>query len=443
MKNIVEEIIKWENLYHNWDLYRAEKLLTDIYKNKNISELDSEIFLSILNILTNIYIKKNKWEKALKYSKILIKSEKYKTPEIFYNIMLCYYNLDNNLYKKYLFFLEKINSQNFKINEFKEKINLESEVIYDQFLVDENWKNKLIIVLILTLKCNQKCVFCNVNKWNSFVPINKIKNNLLDIIEKYKWINNKSIQISLSWWEPTMHPDFWEILDMTYKYSDILEIQTNWVFFNNDKNKKELLKRNSYMKLHFLLSFHSHIEEIYNKITHTNKQYHHAVTWIINVINCCNNNNKIEINIVINKYNIEYFWEYLRFIKNNIYSYNKKNINLELKVSILKVEKLEELHYDLIVKYSDFINIIIKNLDYIKNNWFDLLLNMRWWICDIPLCSIKSNNIFKINEWFLLSNTPITHMKMSKCKLCRLDSKCPWILKSYINKFWEDEFIPL
>jgi hypothetical protein len=37
-------------------------------------------------------------------------------------------------------------------------------------------------------------------------------------------------------------------------------------------------------------------------------------------------------------------------------------------VSILKVEKEDELHYDLIVKYSDFIDIFIKNLDYIRNN---------------------------------------------------------------------------
>ena len=441
MKNISENIIKCKELYSKWKLEESEKLLILISKTKNISEIEPDLFYKALYLLTNIYVEKKKWNDVLRYSKLLLNYKNYKKFEVLYNIMISYYYLDDDLYKKYLFLLEKINSS--KIKNFKEKINSESEIIYDQLLVDKDWRSKLIIVLMLTLKCNQKCVFCNVNKWNTFIPIEKIERNLLMVLEKYKGIKNKIIQVAISWWEPTIHPDFWKIVDMTYNYADFFEIQSNWVLFAREDNHNELLKRNSYMKLNFLLSFHSHIEEIYDKITDTKKQYNLAVRWIQNVINSWINN-KVEINIVINKYNINYFWDYLKFIKDNIYSFNKRRVNLNLMVSILKVEREDERkHYELIVSYSNFIDIFIDNLNYIRNNNFEWLLDMQWWICDLPICTISNKGIFNINEWFLLNNTPITHTKMDKCKDCRLNSKCPWILKSYINKFWENEFNPL
>lgn len=69
---------------------------------------------------------------------------------------------------------------------------------------------------------------------------------------------------------------------------------------------------------------------------------------------------------------------------------------------------------------------------------------MNWWICDLPLCIVKDNKNFVINNSYFNRNfNNKTHRKMEKCKQCVYNSKCIWIIKSYLDKFWEDEFSPL
>lgn len=257
----------------------------------------------------------------------MIKSKSDKFFDIIFNKMLDAYYLGDISYLNYLNIAKKINSNNKELRDFEEIIKKVNEVVYDNLLEDCNWNKKLEIVLLITLKCNQKCLFCNVNKWNTIIPLKIIEKFLKDKILKYKLIEKKNIKIHISWWEPTMHPDFINVLDVILKYSDDVEIQTNWIFFWLESNINNL---NKYKWLHFYISFHSHIEETYNKITETKWQYELAIKGIKNILNLWNKWNVV-LNTVINKYNINLLIDYLLFTRNN---FN----NIPLNITILRIE---------------------------------------------------------------------------------------------------------
>ena len=63
--------------------------------------------------------------------------------------------------------------------------------------------------------CNQKCVFCFTHIDNvTFFSFEIIVETIEQILKKYNW---KKISITISWGEPTLHKDFFSILDFCDK----------------------------------------------------------------------------------------------------------------------------------------------------------------------------------------------------------------------------------
>lgn len=298
------------------------------------------------------------------------------------------------------------------------------------------------VVIRLTLNCNQRCCFCNVVSWKNSEELNTnlklIKVLIYKIFIKYK---KSEIKITLSWWEPTLYKDFFYLLDYLALRCNDITIQTNGVNFWNKYFQKNILSKKYKNKLKFYISFHSHNEMIYKIITKWWKNdYENALKGISFLLKSFYFS-QISLNYVINKYNLSEIPFFLDFIlKNNYFSYNWFDINF----SSVIWERSELL----LVKYSDIIKIFNDCYDKIIENKIETywILSHGWTECDIPVCIFKKYTKYNFNYSkynYKLEKIDLCNTKIDKCKKCQLYNMCPWILKSYLKKFWDNEFNPI
>lgn len=370
---------------------------------------------------------------------------------------------DNSKALSYLNKADKISPNNEEVKQIIKNISSTKHANFkDVYKFEDNWSPRLQIVFRLTLNCNQRCIFCNVVKWKNSpdrdIVFENVKDDIFLTLEKYKNIPKNNIEIVLSWWEPALHIDFWKIVDYFLENVWKVVVQTNWVMFSSE-TFINWLKERRWKKISFYISFHSHIEKVYNKITQTN-QYIKAVEGIKNIL--CVTEHTLQINFVFNEYNINTFWEYLLFIKENFLSIND-GVWLNIS-SITWVDTSKGL-----IKYSDILDDVYGSLNYInKNNIQIFWLTPSGAMCDIPFCvyskyidldaelkakellvvdNISDNSIdfvrLKGKDLFVVDKIDLNNIKLDSCKGCSLNKNCPWILKVYIKKFWIDEFIPI
>lgn len=85
------------------------------------------------------------------------------------------------------------------------------------------------IFIELTDKCNLKCNYCNKYSWNNFIKLELFEKIISQISS-----SNKIDFLCLWWWEPMLHPNFFDILKiiennfLNYKWNFKLSINTNW-----------------------------------------------------------------------------------------------------------------------------------------------------------------------------------------------------------------------
>ena len=429
---LISDIYK---ILHSWDTDKSLRLFHIFYNTKeNLIKKDD--LLNCLLWLWEIYMKKKDFNKAKKYYIEWYKLSSWKDFNILFNLWVLFSKLWEK--DKSILFLNKAKKNDpssDKLQKYLKNINNDYKThlkdIYE--FKDNNWNLKLQIVFRLTLNCNQRCIFCNVVNGNNSIEkniiFNIIKDDIFLTLQKYDNLLKQNIEIVLSWWEPTLHNEFWKIIDYVLDKAWEVVIQTNWVMFNEEIFITWLKERKD-KKISFYISFHSHIEDFYNKITQTN-QYIKAIKGIINILSV--KKHISQINFVFNKYNINTFSKYLIFIKENFISINPYlSLNIS---SITGVNTSENL-----IKYSDILDNIYSSLDYIKNNNINISWLTPWWaMCDLPFCVyskyIDLNIELKDEKLFVVDKLDINNIKLDSCNKCILNKNCPWILKVYIEKY--------
>jgi len=85
----------------------------------------------------------------------------------------------------------------------------------------------------LTLRCNLNCSYC-INKYDEFSPVVEMSGK--DWIKGLARIKTRlDLPITLQGGEPTLHPDFYDIVDYTrFIYAKHLDLLTNGLFDNRD-----------------------------------------------------------------------------------------------------------------------------------------------------------------------------------------------------------------
>ena len=70
--------------------------------------------------------------------------------------------------------------------------------------------------LILTSRCNQRCLHCYGN-YGMYIPPNELTGKEWDKVFE-DLVQNNVFYVNISGGEPTVHPDFLEIIDSLKKY---------------------------------------------------------------------------------------------------------------------------------------------------------------------------------------------------------------------------------
>lgn len=343
--------------------------------------------------------------------------------------------------------------------------------------------NDKTLFLNLWYKCNYNCVYCVIwwiqEEFNSedFVSFEKIKEINLE------WYNS----VRFTWWEPTINPEFFEILDyFNIKWFNLF-MQSNWsMLWTNDFFEK-IKKYN----INYQLPLNSFNEKIHNTIMKHKNAFNLTLSWIKNIINYWLASS-LTVKLIMTKLNYNHLDKTILFL-NNLWVYN-----FYIAYPVLKGNYLNYLN-KLAPKYSDikpFLNKLIefekeKNIKYVlesfpyciiekeqyKNVWEIWQLNKDK-ILNFSTNEIKevldiSNNCFKkfwnrddkrdcntckiIDLKERLNNVSFLHKNLDKeinancldnihkiknnsCLSCNYNLICSWISKEYVNLFWFWEF---
>lgn len=180
-------------------------------------------------------------------------------------------------------------------------------------------KNTFIIDIIN--KCNLFCPYCFWPENNSEIMT---KSQILDLVK-----NKKEDYIVITWWEPLLHNEIWEIIQWIFNLWKKVILHTNWVLLNKDfleENKKYIYRINLPIdsidsNINALLRWKIHLENVKKSIYLVNSM------WI-----------NLSVTSVFTRVNEDYFLklaEYLKDINIDLWrvfeykiSWKSKDLNL-------------------------------------------------------------------------------------------------------------------
>jgi len=319
-------------------------------------------------------------------------------------------------------------------------------------------------IIRINYKCNWKCKFCNVlmtnNYWSKDVSDKEVVSKILNLTKKYSTKQRKNLILSFSWWEPTLNKNLILFIRLAKKiWIWSIQIQTNWTILFKDHDFINKLI-NAWLNEIFLAQ-HSSYNDI-NKEMWVYYDIEDFKSWV-KYVNDNNIHNKIQIafNIVINKINIMYIYDYIIFlieiwfinllpIEDNNWFKNTKRISFWLVQPNWYAEINKEkvlLEYN--SKQVSEITKIVK-LCKINNVYSDFHFTSP------PLCILNfpDNNLefqrlkqieidkvsWEINNWNLESYKYLwkEKQKFKECKECNNNKYCLWFYKNWVSFVWEE-----
>lgn len=156
-----------------------------------------------------------------------------------------------------------------------------------------------------TRRCNNHCIFCHDSEIQNGEII-KTEELQREIKEAYK---NGYTRLILSGGEPTIHPDIIKLIEFAKRTGfEWIQIISNGRMFAYSEFTSKIISAGLN---EVTISFHSHKEEIADKLTDIKGSYKQTLSGIENLRKY--NNLVISIDIVINKYNVYHLKDSIEF----------------------------------------------------------------------------------------------------------------------------------
>ncbi len=181
----------------------------------------------------------------------------------------------------------------------RENINVENFIKKSAIFEKRKWVG-------ITTKCNNKCIFCLDGDIK-----NKFHKSLSQIKKEFdSGLAEGCTRLILSGGDPTVHPDFIEIIKLGKEkgYKKIQVITNGRMFYY----KKFLNKSIKFGLNEITFSIHGHTKELHDSLTSVKGSFEQTVQGIKNALN--NYNLIVNVDIVLNKKNVKYFPEIIRFL---------------------------------------------------------------------------------------------------------------------------------
>ncbi len=282
-------------------------------------------------------------------------------------------------------------------------------------------------IIKIVYGCNHKCYFCHERE--NIFSLN-FKNILLsDLDDIYKWLFQEGFDyIIISWWEPTLHPDFIRII-CYFQKKDIYVVIVN----NGSHLHKHDFSNVDINKVTFYISYHG-LRDEYNKIT--SSEDFDQVTANIEMIS--QRFPEVILRYVVNKKNTTTFHEYSDFVLHKF-----PNVYLEY----VLIEDLRYSHVqETFIPLSQFYKLVF---NYISNK--RVLLDggaacFSWYLFQNaeskfdPLVNTMMGLVKKTKNWEIMYSikqwTSKENIKSywKKCKWCVKYKYCHGFDTSYIWK---------
>lgn len=299
--------------------------------------------------------------------------------------------------------------------------------------------------VFIWMVCNAKCWFCNAqvssvdweNFWlrkepdyQTFYKLDRIKEDIL--LKKDNWARC----IIYEWWDFSIHPEIFKILDFWKSLWLKQTFQTNWIKLS-DLSFVKKLKENWVEDMNF--SLHAYEESVSDKIMWVDGAFKKTIKWIINcnevwMSNC--------INFVLVKQNLNQLeWMMLLLLK---FWINLFNLTLYVPVDLfseefhdkyivnpvdawIEINKMMKLYNELIELSGNKLKVTLK----FHNIWrciFDKKYHNYDFQFDLDRRKPK-NEEYKFDTWFY---------KNEECKKCIYCNDCTWFTSKYIHKYGDN-----
>lgn len=278
-------------------------------------------------------------------------------------------------------------------------------------------------------KCNNRCLMCTnpEEQWPAWdgsfdYDFNSIKSRL----EKKKEELQESEILYLSGGEPTLHPQFLEILKFINQKFPKLKIMllTNGRTFYYEKFAKILP---SIKNLSMAVSFHGHNSKMHDSITRMPGSFNQVKKGLANILKNRRSGQEVEVRIVITGKNYKNLEDILALIKKEFPSVDRIVI-VFLEIEGHAVRNLKKVK----VSFTDFKPILEKS----KKNIMD---SGKIRLYHFPLCQVPVE--LWPYAWRTLPEKEVSFVRV--CNSCPYKKHCLGIHKMYLEYMGEKEIKPI
>lgn len=305
------------------------------------------------------------------------------------------------------------------------------------------WKKTVIFTWYA---CDNICRFCiDLNKRN----INRTTKEVLKdiLIAKKQWTEI----LEIIGWEVTIRKDFFTImqciksLNFAYVY-----LVTNWNKLSNKDFAKKFYDMNVLDSIVF--SIHWSTPELHDMLTAVPWSYKKLLQWIKNWQDLWFDNSKIWTNTAIEKWNFKDLLNLGKLIKevkclwSSEFIFadpNQWGVNNEFEMLMPKISEAAPYMRELLDWGNT--NGMIYRVRYVPLCYFEEYIDNN--ISEIKEIEIYSNVIHSAPDFYngnvVEGRKNTGRIKTKKCEWCKLFNKCEGIWRTYYEKLWDEELLPI
>lgn len=279
-------------------------------------------------------------------------------------------------------------------------------------------------------KCNNNCIMCTNpdNGWEAWdgsfnYDFKSLKKRIIE--DKQRFEAGDTIYITGG--EPTIHPDFIEIIKfINTEFPDKrIILLTNGRRFYYKDFAKELLEVCPNIEIH--MSLYGHNQEIHEKITQAVGSYSQTIAGITNLLNLKKRGQVIALRHVLSSVSHKHINDFLKLVSEKFPQIDQ-TILMFWEIEAQAEKNIESLK----LRYKDTEAIIGVVEEYLEK-----LKEIR--LYHFPLCQIEKN------LWPITWCTWPAHEVcfLPACDKCKVKKYCVGVHKAYLKNIGPDEFSPI
>jgi len=288
-------------------------------------------------------------------------------------------------------------------------------------------------VIPLWNKCNSNCIMCTNPSQFKDDDIDFSYKNIKDRLTRHRKTKNEFIEddahdkFYLTGGEPTMNPDLIKIIKEIYKQfpGKSVSLLTNGRSFIYEEYVKKIGKLSNLDEI--IIPLHGHNRQSHDAITRSPGSFDQTFRGLSNIFKYKRKEQKIEIRIVISKFNYESIDKILMLIKKYFYMADS------VPVIFMEFEGQAEENYSIIgLRYSEFRSQFVK-----LEKFLGEVSGLRFY--HFPLCVVPEK--FWPYLWRTLPEYEVFFDE--KCNKCKYKDYCLGIHKHYDEIYGVSEFKPI